>query len=116
MIKTTAIMLEELHNYASPTSKLSRMTARGECVQIVKGLYETDKSVLSYLLAGSIYGPSYISFEHAMSYYGLLPEAVYTVTSATFEMKKKKRYETPFGTFTYCDVPAEAFPLEVVLV
>ena len=22
----------------------------------------------------------------------------------------------PFGTFTYCDVPAEAFPLELVLV
>ena len=30
--------------------------------------------------------------------------------------KKKKRYETPFGTFTYCDVPAEAFPLELILV
>ena len=109
-------MLEELHNYASPASKLSRMTARGECVQIVKGLYETDKSVPGYLLAGSIYGPSYISFEYAMSYYGLIPEAVYTVTSATFEKKKKKRYETSFGTFTYCDVPAEAFPLELILV
>ena len=67
MIKTTAMMLEELHNYASPASELSHMTARGECVQIVKGLYETDKSVLSYLLAGSIYGPSYISFEYATS-------------------------------------------------
>mgnify|MGYP006924889109 CR=1 FL=1 len=100
------MLLEELHNYASPASKLSRMTARGECVQIVKGLYETDKSVPGYLLAGSIYGPSYISFEYAMSYYGLIPEAVYTVTSATFEKK----------TFTYCDVPAEAFPLELILV
>ena len=85
------MLLEELHNYASPASKLSRMTARGECVQIVKGLYETDKSVPGYLLAGSIYGPSYISFEYAMSYYGLIPEAVYTVTSATFEKKKEEK-------------------------
>ena len=44
MIKTTAMLLEELHNYASPASKLSRMTARGECVQIVKGLYERIKA------------------------------------------------------------------------
>ena len=29
---------------------------------------------------------------------------------------KKKKYETMFGTFTYRDVPSEAFPLELRLV
>ena len=28
----------------------------------------------------------------------------------------KKKYETPFGTFTYRDVPSEAFPLGIRLV
>ncbi|MEI3339485.1 MAG: hypothetical protein V8R80_05605 [Eubacterium sp.] len=46
----------------------------------------------------------------------LFPEAVYTITSATFEKKKKKKYETVFGTFTYRDVPSDAFPLEIRLV
>jgi len=116
MIKTTSMLLEELEGYASPKSKLSRMVKRGECFPITKGLYETDPNTLLHLLAGSIYGPSYISFEFALSYYGLIPEAVYTVTCATFEKKKKKKYETSFGTFTYRDVPSKAFPLGIRLV
>ena len=100
MIKTTAMLLEELKGYGSPKSKLARMAERGECFPITRGLYETDRNAPAYLLAGSIYGPSYISFEYALSRYGLIPEAVYAVTCATFEKKKKKKYETPFGTFT----------------
>ena len=111
MIKTTGMLIEELRDYASPKTKLSRMVHRGECFQIIKGLYETDKNVSAHLLAGSIYGPSYISFEYALSYYGLIPEAVYTVTCATFEKKKKKKYDTPFGSFSYRDVPSAVFPL-----
>lgn len=111
MIKTTDMLLEELRAYGSPRSKLSRMADKGEIYPIVKGLYETDKSTPGYLLAGSIYGPSYISFEFALGIYGMIPEAVYTVTCASFDKKKKKRYVTPFGTFTYRDVPSEAFPL-----
>lgn len=116
MIKTTAMLLEELEEYASPKTKLSRMAERGEIFPIVKGLYETERSTPAHLLAGSIYGPSYISFEYALSYYGMIPEAVYVVTCATFEKKKKKRYETMFGTFTYRDVPSDAFPLKLKLV
>lgn len=110
------MLLEELKGYGSPKSKLARMAERGECFPITRGLYETDRNAPAYLLAGSIYGPSYISFEYALSRYGLIPEAVYAVTCATFEKKKKKKYETPFGTFTYRDVPSEAFPLGIRLV
>ena len=109
------MLLEELKEYASPKSKLARMAERGECFPVTRGLYETDPNVPGYLLAGSIYGPSYISFEFALGHYGMIPEAVYTVTSATFEKKKKKMYKTPFGTFTYRDVPPEAFPLGICL-
>src|SRR3990167_6547201 len=34
-------------------------------------------------IANRLYAPSYISFEYAMSRYGLIPESVYAVTSAT---------------------------------
>ncbi len=116
MIVTTAMLLEELKDYQSPASKLSRMVREGQYTRITKGLYETDPTTPGYLLAGSIYGPSYLSFEFALSYHGLIPEAVYTFTCATYDKKKKKIFNTPFGTFTYRDVPANVYHLGVELV
>ncbi|KMO85522.1 hypothetical protein AB840_13075 [Megasphaera cerevisiae DSM 20462] len=109
MLKTTGMILEELHQYASPADKLSRLVKQGKYIPIVKGLYETNHTVPGYLLAGSIYGPSYLSFEFALAYYGLIPEAVYTFTSATLKKKKKKIFKTAFGVFTYRDIPAPAY-------
>lgn len=103
------MILEELHQYASPADKLSRLVKQGKYIPIVKGLYETNHTVPGYLLAGSIYGPSYLSFEFALAYYGLIPEAVYTFTSATLKKKKKKIFKTAFGVFTYRDIPAPAY-------
>ncbi len=113
MIKTTAMILEELSDYKSPQDKLARLVKSGKYIPIKRGLYETDKKVASYLLAGSIYGPSYISFEFALSFYGLIPEKVVAVTSASFEKKKKKFYQTKFGNFSYKDVPSIIFPLGI---
>lgn len=116
MLKTTEMILEELHTYANPKTKLRRLVRQGRYFPVSRGLYETDDHTPGHLLAGSIYGPSYISFEYALSVYGLIPEAVYTITCATFEKKKKKKYETAFGTFMYRDIPSAVFPLELRLI
>jgi hypothetical protein len=50
-----------------------------------------------------------------LAYYSLIPERVYTFTSATFEKKKKKEFTNPYGTFTYRDVPSTAYPVGIVL-
>jgi predicted transcriptional regulator of viral defense system len=34
-------------------------------------------------IANRLYQPSYISFEYALSHYGMIPETVYSITSAT---------------------------------
>ncbi|MDD2371305.1 MAG: hypothetical protein PHQ32_04815 [Firmicutes bacterium] len=115
MIKTTKILLDELKEYVNPTAKIGRLVDSKELVPIVRGFYETDASIPGYYLAPIIYGPSYLSFEFALSYYSLIPETVYNFTSATFEKKKAKQYDTPFGTFTYRDVPSEAYPLGIIL-
>ena len=115
MIKTYAMLMEELAEYSAPANKLSRMVKDNIYIPIVKGLYETEKTTSGYLLAGSIYGPSYLSFDFALSYYGLIPEAVYVFTSATFEKKKAKKYITPFGTYTYRDVPSMVYPWGIKL-
>lgn len=88
MIKTTRILKEELRQYVNPTAKISRLVKAGELIPIIHGLYETDPGI---------------------------PEAVYTFTSATFEKKRTKIYTTPYGTFTYRDVPREVYPLGLTL-
>ena len=116
MIKTYNTLLKELNNYRAPNNKISRMVKTGSITPITKGLYETDKTIPGYLLANIIYGPSYLSFDFALSYYGLIPEAAYTFTSATFEKKKEKIYNNHFGTFTYRDVPSSAYPYGIRLI
>lgn len=113
MLKTHLILLDELKGYANPAAKIARMVKGGELTHIVRGLYETDSQTPGYLLAASIYGPSYLSFEYALAHHGLIPEAVYQFTSATFDKKRSKQFETPFGVFSYRDVPETAFPYGV---
>ncbi|WP_304426230.1 hypothetical protein [uncultured Adlercreutzia sp.] len=114
MVKTARMLQEELSSYGDPKNKMRRLVRDGTLVRVTKGLYETDATTPPQLLAASICGPSYISFEYALAYYGMIPEAVPTVTSATFEKGRVKRYETPFGTFTFHDVPSAAFPAGIV--
>ena len=115
MIITSDIAKSNLVNFSNKDTKLSRDVKNGKLIKIVNGLYETDSNTSPYLLAGSIYGPSYISFEYALSFYGFIPEKVTIVTSATFNKKKKKIFNTSFGTFTYRDVPQTAYPEEIIL-
>ncbi len=116
MIKTIRMILDELKNYKKPKDKLSRMVKEGKYIPIVRGLYEDNKNVSPHFLAGSICSPSYLSFDFALSYYGLIPERVETITSASFEKKKKKIFKTIFGNYTYQDIPSMAFPYEVNLI
>lgn len=115
MILTNSIIKNKLSEYSNKNNKISRDIKNGKIFKIITGLYETDSNTPGYLLAGSIYGPSYISFEYALSYYGLIPERVSTITSATCDKKKKKEYTTDFGTFTYRDIPTLAYPEEILL-
>ncbi|TSC62670.1 MAG: hypothetical protein Greene041614_332 [Parcubacteria group bacterium Greene0416_14] len=52
-----------------------------------------------FLIANHLYTPSYVSFESALSYYGLIPEGVYSITSACG--KKTSRFHTPIAEFVY---------------
>lgn len=116
MIKTTAVLKEEFASYREPMCKISRMAKEGLLLQLVRGVYETDPNAPGHCLAGSIYGPSYLSFEYALAWYGMIPERAWVYTSATIGKKKKKEYTNAFGTYTYRDVPDAVFALEVKLV
>ena len=109
------MLMDQFSKYADPAGKISRMKRCGELFSLTRGIYETSGNVPGYCLAGVIYGPSYLSFDYALSVYGLIPEAVYTYSSATFDKKKAKELENHFGRFTYRDVPPEAYPFGIVI-
>lgn len=116
MIKTYSMLADELSNYSDVDNKIRRLVDKGKLIKITKGLYETNSSIPGYYLASSIYGPSYLSFDFALFYYGLIPEKVYTFTSATFKKNKTKQYSNFFGNYTYRDVPSNVYPYEVMIV
>lgn len=116
MIKTYKMLLNEYSHYLDIDNKIRGLVKTGNLFRLTKGIYETDKNTPGYVLAASIYGPSYLSFDYALSYYGLIPEAVYTYTSATFKKRKSKQYTNYFGNYTYQDVPSSVFPFEIKII
>ena len=72
---------------ASETSArflLTRAVKRQDCLKLRRGLYALPERLPSEMeVANALYRPSYISFKFALSYYELIPESVYTITSAT---------------------------------
>lgn len=115
MIVPASMLYDQYQKYGDPAGKIMRMRKEGKIIPLTRGLYETDPEAPGQCLAGAIYGPSYLSFDYALSVYGLIPEAVYVYTSATFEKKKKKEYVNKFGRYLYRDVPSEVYPMGIVI-
>lgn len=97
-------VLAALSEYKKPRDKLTRLLADRDIVRIKKGLYCFGEAfrkepVDRAYLANLILGPSYISLEYALSYHGLIPERVESVTSVTTQ--RSRDFHTPFGHFSY---------------
>lgn len=83
--------------------RLNDWQEKGYLRKIIKGYYMfSDTSLNENILfetANRIYAPSYISLEMALSYYGLVPEAVYGITSVT--TRSTRTSSTQIGEFSY---------------
>lgn len=110
MIVTSSLIMESLREYSNPACKLERMVKNGDYIRVVRGIYETDPDTPGQYLAQAIRNPSYLSFEWALAYHGLIPEAVYVYTSATYKTRRSKSYSNHFGDYWYRDVAPNAFP------
>jgi predicted transcriptional regulator of viral defense system len=99
-----------------PDEKVSELEHKGLVIRIKRDLYVVSQKVhnqkiSSELIANHLYGPSYISLESALAYYGLIPERVYSMRSIC--MKLHKQYETPIGLFEYVKVPEKYYSIGV---
>ncbi|MCK5535079.1 hypothetical protein KAI68_08175 [bacterium] len=106
------LLICALSKYKNPRVKINDLLKKGKIIRVKKGLYVfgPDLSRQPYskeTLANLIYGPSYISLEYALSFYGLIPERVKTVTSVT--NKRKKLFTTPLGVFSYRHINPAVF-------
>jgi len=119
-LKTTIFTHEEIANIlkdevSNVNAKISYMTKQGILIRLKKGLYTFgglyQDFIDSVAIANRLYSPSYVSFDYALSYYGLIPERVYEVTSATLHAKKV--FDTPLGRFSYRPVPIDVYALGV---
>lgn len=103
-------------SFSNVNEKISKMIKKDDIIRLKRGIYFFNPKyntipVDKISVANILYTPSYVSYEYALSYYGLIPERVYGVTSATLRLKKI--YDTPIGRFDYIKVPKKAFSIGV---
>lgn len=113
MIKTIDMLLYEYRDYSNIYNKIAYEEKNHNLIKLKRGLYETNKDANPFIVANALLSPSYISFETALAYYGMIPERVYTIKSATFKKNKKKQYKNDFGLFLYQDVNSNAYPYDI---
>jgi predicted transcriptional regulator of viral defense system len=93
-----------LRDYTNPDDLIARLVKSGELVRLKNGFFVIAEKIANAPvpyepIANLLYGPSYISFEWALSYYQMIPEGVYVVTSAS--TGRSRTFKTPIGTFDY---------------
>ena len=109
-------LMAGLRGYARPRDRVTTLLRQRVIIRVKKGLYIFGPTYRRApysreVLANLISGPSCISLEYALSYYGLIPERVETVTSAT--TGKRRAFDTPVGRFTYWPVPERVFSMGI---
>jgi len=88
-----------------------RACQAGEILRLRPGLFALGPPYRKsephpFVVAGVLHSPSHISLESALAHHGLIPEAVYQVSSVT--VGRSREFSTPLGVFSFRRVPAHA--------
>jgi predicted transcriptional regulator of viral defense system len=111
-----ALLSSLFSSYKSPRNKIANLEIKGNLIRLKRGLYvvspeESGKLLSTELIANHIYGPSYISMESALRYFGLIPESVHLVRSMT--TKRSRVFENSISRFEYIACSKEYYPIGV---
>jgi hypothetical protein len=113
---STQILLTLLRDYKRPYDKIIDLVNQGDLIQLRKGLYMTTTSISTnrpepFLIANHLYGPSYISLDSALYYWGYIPERVFEITSVTSKIAKKAIVQNTVFSFTH--LPLAYYPVGI---
>ena len=116
---TRQLLKSWLKDHKRPNDKISALKSEGLLTSVKRGIYIAGPK--SYggrpenpLLANHLLGPSYVSIDSALSFHGLIPERVYSVTSMT--TKASRDFDTPIGLFTYMNLPLPYYAFGINMV
>ncbi|MCL2434911.1 MAG: hypothetical protein FWD09_02080 [Lentimicrobiaceae bacterium] len=112
----SSVLQNLMNSYKFPRNKVSALEKRGQIIRLKKGLYVVSEKISRQnisreLIANHLYGPSYLSLETALSFYGMIPERVFAIRSMT--TKRAKNFETPFGNFDYTTISSDYFSIGI---
>lgn len=109
---TSAQLYGCMRGFSAPHAHVAVMRRRGELVPLRRGLYVCRaKGVLlsEGLIANWIVSPSYVSYETALSWHGIIPERVAVVRSAC--TARSKVFQNATGRYAYTQVAPGYFEL-----
>lgn len=97
-------------------AQIKRALAQRHLIRLKRGIYRRGgylerSAPHPFEIAQYLIWPSYVSLESALSYYGLIPEAIYMTTSVTTQRSKSVANE--FGNFGYKQIPHDNFFIDV---
>ncbi len=91
--------------------QLSKWKKQGKLIELRKGFYLLSSEIKPFpplfYLSNILLFPSYVSLQSALSYYGLIPEAVFSVTAVS--TRRTRTFSTPIGVFTFRKIKQELF-------
>lgn len=102
------------NGYTGINDKINKLKKDGFLETLKRGLY-LHKSPFSTtyiskeIIANTLLSPSYISFDYALYFHGLIPESVHDITSAT--TKRSKSFKTKTGIYSFRSVKKELYSI-----
>ena len=108
----TSLLLSGKVDPADIHKQLSRWVSGGRVYRLRRGLYALAPPygkvrAHPFVVANRMVRPSYVSLQSALSFHGLIPEAVHATTSIT--TGRPGEFTTPLGTFVFRHVQKSLF-------
>ncbi|MFH0972450.1 MAG: hypothetical protein V1768_00425 [Patescibacteria group bacterium] len=103
----------DLQRYFSVSSESARKfilrnVKKNIYAKIKRGLYfDKNFKPSEFEVANKLYYPSYVSFEYALMFYGIIPETVYSITSVT--TKTTRSFNVENIKYSFCHIKKEGF-------
>ena len=110
------LLANYLKDYKKPRDKISALIAEGKILRLKKGLYVFGENwrngpLSLEMVANLLYGPSCVSFEYALSLYGMISERPRVITSLA--IGDTKTFYTPVGIFEYRAIDQNKFKVGI---
>lgn len=106
-----------LQEYQRPNDKINELVKAGILSTLKRGLYIAGPKLTiakpdHFLIANHLWGPSYVSIDAALSWYGFIPERVYEISSVT--TKAAHKFSNTEGLFEYTRLPLPYYSFGII--